>query len=358
MKLNSQVQIFKHISFLDKALFTKHLAVMTKSGIPLAESVDSLEEQAKNPTFKKILAKVSADIQNGQSLYKSMARHPRVFDTTYLSLVQIGEESGQLEKNLEYLAANLKKSYEFRKKVVSASLYPMIVLVMAVVVGFGISYFVLPKLIDLFESLDVELPLTTKILLFIANTMKDYGIFIMAGVLLSIILFRIFVNLPKVKIHWHRFLLGLPTIGSFMQSVQMTSMCRNIGVMLQSGLDISTTLETQKTATDNLVYKEYLASLQRGIEKGKSLKEQLESSKFHFVPSIATKMIAVGEKTGTLESAFSYLGDFFEDEVDNASKNLSSTLEPILLIGISLIVGFVALAVITPIYDFTSSIHK
>jgi len=301
MKLNSQVQIFKHISFLDKALFTKHLAVMTKSGIPLAESVDSLEEQAKNPTFKKILAKVSADIQNGQSLYKSMARHPRVFDTTYLSLVQIGEESGQLEKNLEYLAANLKKSYEFRKKVVSASLYPMIVLVMAVVVGFGISYFVLPKLIDLFESLDVELPLTTKILLFIANTMKDYGIFIMAGVLLSIILFRIFVN---------------------------------------------------------LVYKEYLASLQRGIEKGKSLKEQLESSKFHFVPSIATKMIAVGEKTGTLESAFSYLGDFFEDEVDNASKNLSSTLEPILLIGISLIVGFVALAVITPIYDFTSSIHK
>lgn len=346
------------VTLLDKMLFTKHLGVMLKSGIPISEAVASLKDQSNNPQFRKVLEEVYSDINNGKSLENSLSKHKDVFDSLYLGLIATGEKSGNLDSNLEYLATQLKKTYEFNKKVAGATLYPKIILAATIIMGGSIAIFVLPQLTGLFESLDVELPLSTKILLFIANMMKNYGILIIGGVIGLGVFISFILKTAPVKPYWHRVLLSVPVLGKLNVSFELTNLCRNLGIMLKSGLTITSALETQYDATSNLVYKDYLKRLLKSVEKGKKLSEEMVSAKYKFIPSIAIKMINVGEETGKLDETLLYLGDFFEEESDDIAKNLSNTLEPILLLIIGAIVGFVAMAIISPIYQLSSGIKR
>lgn len=351
-------QIFNKVSDLDILFFTKHLSVMLKSGIPLVESIATLKDQIKKNYFKEILENIQKDIENGQSLESALAKHKEVFSSLYISLIGMGEKSGNLENNLEYLSEQLKKNYDFNKKIQAAMLYPKLILVATFIMSMFISLFVLPQLVNLFESFDVELPMSTKILMFAANAMKNYGIFIVSAVLLMAVLISTLLKTSKVKPKWHRLLLNLPLIGNLNQNIQMASFCRNLGIMLKSGLTITDSLKAQFEATDNLVYKSYLESLQKSMEKGKKLSDELKDKKYSLIPGIVPKMIGVGEESGKLEDVFLYLGDFFEEDVDDTTKNLSNILEPILLLVIGLVVAFVSLAIISPIYQLTGSIRR
>jgi type IV pilus assembly protein PilC len=357
MKL-TEVHLFEHVTFLDKFLFTKHLSVMIRSGIPLSEAVESIYAQSQNPAMKRLLRRVQRDIQNGQTLEKALSNFPKVFDPFYLNLIRIGEESGNLEKNLDYIAAQLKKNNEFEKNIRSALLYPGIVLMIAGIAGAGISLFVLPQLISLFTSLSIDLPLPTKILLFFAQLMKGYGFLIIGGIIALGIVFRMLIAYPPVTKHWHKFLLQLPVLGVFFQNVQVAFFCRNLGIMLQSGLPILNALEVQYKATTNYIYKLYVAHIIHGVEKGHSIGGTLTKANFRYMPLIATKMIGIGEKTGKLDESLMYLGDFFSEEVDEYSKNFSTIIEPVMLLVIGLAVAFLALAIISPIYQLTSGIHR
>lgn len=358
MNQKRSVQILSRVSFIDKLLFTKHLSIMLKSGISIAEAVDTLALQTKSNKFNKDLTQVSRDIKNGQSLAKSLKKHPKIFDTVYLSLIEVGEESGTLEDSLTYLSSQLAKEYSLHKKIQGALLYPTIVLVAISVVGMGMSLFVLPKLTDLFTSLGVELPITTKILLYFANLMKNYGTLIVIGFIVVLSLFRIFITLPFIRPKWDRIILSLPILGELLQNQQLSSVCRNLGVMLKSGLPITKALSIQTVAASNYVFKDYVKSLQKSVDKGREIGIELDEGNYSKFSPIAIKMIAVGERTGKLDEVFLYLGDFFEEEVDNIAKNLSVVLEPIILLVIGVIVGFVALAIISPIYDLTGSIKR
>jgi type II secretory pathway component PulF len=356
--LNFQFSIFKRVSFVDRLLFTKHLSIMLKSGITLSEGIHIIHDQTVKPYFRSVLAAIEADVANGQSLTKALSKHPKVFNSVYLSLIKIGEESGALEKNLEYLADQQKKSDEFNKSVRGAMMYPAIVLSAAVIVGGGVSLFVLPQLADLFKSLDVKLPITTQILLFIADFMKKYNILVFIGLVVFVTSGRFLISLKVVRPHWDAFLLSLPKIGLFLQQIQLATFCRNLGIMLQSGLPITTALQTLHDSTTNVVYKDLVAKISVSVDKGRSLEEALDRLHSRFLPLIVVRMIGVGEKSGKLEDTFLYLGEFFEDEVDNTAKNLSVILEPIILLGIGLIVAFVVFSIISPIYDLTSSIKS
>lgn len=350
--------LINNTSYLDKLLFTRHLGVMIKSGIPIMEAISIVEEQTTNRSFKKVLASIGKEISNGKQLNQAVAKHPRVFDPLYINLIKLGEESGNLEKNLEYLADQMKKNYEFSKKIQGALMYPMIVLTTAVAVGFGLSFFVLPKLIDLFQSMDMVLPLSTQILLFIARVMKNYGGFIFAGLVGLGLLFQIIIRLPVIKSIWHYSLLKLPILGNFFQNVEMAFFCRNLGMMLKSGLPIVSALDTLTLATTNTVFINSLKKISQGIEKGRRVEDTIIKTHLEFFPKIATRMIGVGEKSGHLDESLLYLGDFFEEEVDNQAKNFSVILEPIILLLVGLAVAFVALAIISPIYQFTGNIKR
>jgi len=346
------------VSFLDKLFFTKHLAMMLKSGVTVTESIETIGDQSKSNKFRSILIDVSNSIRNGQTLAKALSIHPKVFDAFYISLVEVGEASGTLDRSLAYLATHLANEYAIRKKIQGALLYPMIVLTSVFVVGTGLSIFVLPNLVELFNSLDTELPITTKILLYFANITKEYGIFLIIDFLIFIIAFRILIALPGIKPIWHRVLLSLPIFGELLQNGILTTICRNLGMMLKSGLTITKALIIQYQGTENLVFKDYMKRLEIAVDKGKDLHYELNLGNYSKFSPVAIKMIGVGEKTGKLDETFIYLGDFFEGEVDNLAKNLSVVLEPIILIVIGVIVGFVALAIITPIYDLTGSIKR
>ncbi|KKR81117.1 MAG: Type II secretion system protein [Candidatus Daviesbacteria bacterium GW2011_GWA1_41_61] len=358
MKFSASRQFFSHPTFLDKLMFTRHLGVMLRSGIPLAEAISTLEEQTKGKSFQEVLHQILQQINNGQTLAKALSLYPHVFDSLYINLIEIGEKSGKLEENLDYLALHLSKNYEFRKKIQGAMLYPAIVLLSTLIIGLGLSFFVLPKLVDLFASLDVTLPLSTRILLFAAGTMKNYGVFIGLALTALFLLTSFLLQLPKIKPLWHVFLLKIPLFGGLLQNVELSTICRNLGIMLKSGLPITTTLEAESKALTNLVYREYLQNLLKSVDKGKTMEETLSAQKFSLIPHYMIKMIGVGEKTGKLEDTFIYLGDFFEEEVDNTTKNLANILEPVLLIIIGLVVAFVALAIISPIYELTGSIRR
>lgn len=346
------------ITSQDKLLITKHLAVMLKSGIPLSEAFSILISQTSNSQLKKILTAVQKEIQNGQSLYKSFGAFPKIFDSFYLNLINIGEQSGTLEKNLEYLTLQLQKDYDFRKKVASALMYPIFVLVVAFMISTGISLFVLPQFVNLFESMDITLPLTTQILIFTGKLMQNYGLLIIPGIFLVLFLISLFLKTAPIKPHWHRFLLGFPFLGKFLQNVNCSSICRNFGLMLKSGLPITTAIEALVNGEKNLVYKKYLVSLKNSLDKGKNLEVEISSGNYRYFPVLMSKMIGVGEKTGKLDESLLYLGDFFENEVDSQAKDLPAILEPILLVIIAALVLFLALSIISPIYQFTGSIKR
>ena len=357
-RLSSEISLFGKVSLVDTLALTKHVSLMLKSGIPLPESILILEKQTSHPAFRKLLLKIHQEIANGQPLHKALSQFPHVFNAFYVSLIKVAEESGSLEKNLDYLSLHLKKQHEFTGKVRGALLYPSIVLGVALIVGIGLSVFVLPKLIDLFASLDVELPLSTKILLLFAKVMRDYGIFLLGGLVLFFVLIRWAITTRFIKPHWHSILLSLPVLGVFMQNIQLASMFRNIGTMLGVGVHISTALDAQFETTTNYVYKNYLSEIKSGVKKGKSIEEVLSETNKKFMPLVAVRMIGVGEKTGKLDETFVYLGDYFEDEVDDTSKNLSTIIEPVILVIVGLIVAFIAISIIGPIYQFTGSVKR
>jgi type IV pilus assembly protein PilC len=237
-------------------------------------------------------------------------------------------------------------------------LYPAIVLSAAVIIGFSISLFVLPKLLDLFQGFDIQLPITTQILLGFASVMKYFGVPIAIAFVGLVFLLRILIARPEIKPYWQNILLALPVVGKIIVNAELSLFCRSLGVMLKSGLPITEALEIQTRISSNVIFAGYTQGLLEAVTKGKSFSEELATGKYKKVPLIMTKMLEVGEKTGKLDRTFSYLGEFFESEVDDTTKNLSTIIEPVMLLFIGLIVAFVALAIISPIYQLTGSIRK
>ncbi len=358
MKLSAQISFSKKISHLDRLLFTKHLATMIKAGIPLSEAVTTLKEQSKSSSLKAILKSVQADIENGQALAKALANHPKAFDQFYISLIEIGEASGSLEKNLEFLAKQLSKDFQLRKKIQGALLYPIMIFLAAIIMGGFISLAVLPKLVSFFDAFEIDLPTSTKILLFIANFMKNYGVIFFVGLIGFFILLGLFLNTKLIKPWWHKTLLKFPLFGNLIASGQLARFSRNLGTLIQSGVPIVKSLDTTAATLSNLKFKTDIQALSASLSKGKKIGQTLSEKKFDSFPALVSKMISVGEKTGKLEDTLMYLAEFFEDEIDTLSKNLTTVLEPILLIVIGLTVAFVALAIISPIYELTGSIRR
>lgn len=357
MKLTTQVNLLGRVTFQEKLLFTKHLDTMIKAGIPITEALETLVEQAKSPTFVKIVKKVLSDVNNGQALAKSLKKHPKAFDQFYTSLVEVGESSGTLEENLSFLSVQLTKEFRLRKKIQGAMIYPALVVSAMVIMGTFISFFILPKLVDFFKSFDVDLPATTKALLFVSEAMKNYGIFIALGIIILIAVARVITKLPRVRPVWHTALLHAPIFGKLIVYTQLSRFSRNLGTLIKSGVPILKSLKITADTLSNLRFKHDLTQVSKALRGGKGVGETLKKNNYFEYPPIVSRMIAVGEKTGKLDETLLYLGDFYEEEVDDLSKNMSTVLEPILLIAIALGVGFLALAIISPIYELTGSIR-
>lgn len=345
------------ISTLEKVLFARHLALMLKSGLTITESLDVIADQAPHAGFQRIIRSLHAAVTNGNSLSKSLARHPKVFTPLMISLIRIGESSGTLDTNLEYLASQLEKEYDLKQKIRAAMLYPGIIFFATLALGGALSVFVMPKLVKLFEGLDITLPVTTEIFLSIAHFLAAWGVWVIAGIIVLTIILASIRKIPGIQRITHKILLRLPIAGHLALQSTMTRCTRTLHILLKSGLPIVEALAITRDAMSNAVYKDEISMAREQVEKGNLLGEALAERGAYF-PKMVSRMISVGEKTGKLDETLHYLAGFYEAEVDTATKNLSTVIEPILLIIIGLIVGGLGIAIITPIYQLSGSLGR
>lgn len=348
---------YSRIRFQEKLFFTKHLATMIKAGIPINDAFDTLSEQTKPGTFQDILNNINTKIAAGKSMADAISEYPLVFNEFYRSLIEVGEESGTLEESLDFLSVQLSREYALAQKIRGSMLYPGVIFLATTIMGTYIALFVLPQLIVFFEAFNFELPLTTKILLFVANLMKESGPLVVGGLVSFIALTYALTKHPLFRYRWHLLLLSLPLFGQMLQYGQLARFCRNLGVLIKAGLPINQSLEVTAETLELWPFKKHIKEVAQSLTKGESIHEILSEKKFTEFPPLISKMVSVGEKTGNLDTTLLYLGDFYEEEIDNISKNLSTILEPVLLLGIGLVVAFVAFAIISPIYQLTGSIR-
>lgn len=342
----------------EKFLFTKHLAVLVRGGIPLSEAIRSLAETAKSARMRRVLSGLGDAIENGQTFSSACSRFPRTFDAFYQSLLSVGEVSGTLEKSLVFLADSLEKRHALRRKIASFLLYPGFVLTAAVIVGSFVSFFVLPKLIPLFSSFETELPASTRALLSFARVMREHGTGIFSALAIVGIAAPLLLSIPMIRPFWHRFLLMLPFLGSFFRATTISVFSRDLSLMLGSGITLSNALSIEKKMLSNEVFRRYAGRLELAVTRGRTLESELLSGAYPHIPMLAGKMIGAGERTGRLDDSFRELADFFEEEADVAARNFASVLEPVLILAVGGLVAFVALSIITPLYTLTGSVHR
>lgn len=349
--------MFAAVTHLDKIFFTKYLSSMIRSGVDLREALATIREQITKKAFRKILDDVIQRIDNGETLGDSLARYPTIFGLLFVNMIKIGEASGTLEENLRYLSTQLEKSYALRRKIKGAMMYPIIIIVAIVGLGSLLSLFVLPRLVPLFKSFNAELPWPTKVLLFITETIQKFGLLLFIGLLIVIVIAVFVSRLRQVKKFNHRLFFHVPIFGPISRNANLAHITRALGVLLKSGIPVVQALEITAAATSNIIYMEAISGVAVAVRKGGSISSYLLSNTFLF-PLTVSRMIQVGEKTGNLESSLFEMAEFYEKEIDNTTNNLSSILEPILLVAIGIVVGFIVLSIIMPIYQLTESFGK
>lgn len=344
---------FGHISLLEKVMFAKHLSVMIKAGMPIDDSLDVLASSGSS-LMKSKLKEILIDVRKGTSLSDALKKYPKDFDTLFTNMVAVGETAGNLVANLELLAVQQRKNYDLRAKIKAASVYPIVILVAIMGLIVVMSIFVLPKITDFFDTLQMELPLPTRILMGTSGFFVNYWWLVIAGIIFLMITLQVLLKIRSSRLFLHSLILRTPIFGDISRNINLAIFCRTLGSLLDSGITIDQAIRILSTTLTNEVYVKEINILYHKILKGNTLADSMRNK--HLYPPIVSRMTKVGETSGNLTEVLSYLADFYEAEVDSATKNLSTVLEPALLIMIGLIVGFVAISIIGPIYDLTSKV--
>jgi len=357
-KPKTQFSLFRpRLSLKEQAVFVKRLSLLVKAGVPLLESMTMLEEQSTSTANKKMFGEIRHDIANGLSLFKSLGRFPKVFGEFTTNIIRVGETSGTLYTNLKYLSDEIEKKRQLRQKVVGALVYPIIIIIAAVSISALMTVFLFPKLMPIFQSLNVPLPFTTRVLLYISFVLINYWFFIIIGIIVLIVIFFVLTRTSKpFRYAMHSICLKLPIVGVMLKHYYLTNICRVSGTLFKSQVRVLEAIDVTAETTANLVYRDRLLKLRLSITKGGKISSYFQKHPKLF-PSMLSNMVAVGEKTGSLSDTLMYLGEIHESELDEQTKRLSSIIEPVLMIGVGLMVGFIAISIITPIYEVTQHLN-
>lgn len=348
---------FVRVPLSERILFAKHLAMMIKAGMTEVESLRLVRRQVKSRGFARLLDGVIKDVESGQFLSESLKQYRNIFGDLFVNVVRIGEMSGTLPENLNYVSGELRKIQELRARVVGAMIYPAVILFATLLVISVLIFFIFPKILPVLQNSHIALPVTTKILMVVAYALQNYYGLIGGGLAVIIVLWIVLLRARPFRYFVHRLTLSIPVFGTVVMNYNTVNITRTMGILLKSQIKIVEAIEITSDIARNLVYKNLLMSTAGEIKRGEPLYRYWEHYE-RFIPATVTRMVEVGEKTGNLEGNLLYLAEFYENEVDDTLKNLSTILEPGLLIIMGMMVGFVALAIITPIYGITQTIQK
>jgi len=349
-------KIFLRLPIRDQILFAKRLSVLVKAGVPILTGLQMLNKQNTSRSIKHILKSVITDVENGSFLSSSLRKFEKVFGELAVNIIEIGEISGTLPENLNYLAEELKKKQALRRKVVGAMIYPGIIIVATLGITVLLTAFVFPKILPIFKSVNFDLPLSTKALIWISDLFVFHGLAIGLTLLGAIIGFWLLLKTKYVRLWYDRALISVPILGTLLQSYHMANICRTLGVLLKSEIMIVKAASIAANSSTNAAYKRELNQMAVALTRGEKMSTHMEKN-VRLFPPILSQMVTVGESTGNLSDTMLFLAEMYEGEVDEQTKNLSTVIEPVLMVFMGIIVGFVAISIITPIYEITQHLN-
>lgn len=352
---DKQIFLFHKVSPLDIALSMKHLVTMVTSGLAIDEALDVLVNQVEDPMLKKIYREIHTDVTKGISLTEAMKKHKNVFSQMVISVIDIGEQGGTLEKNLAFLSDYLKKQYELKRKIGGATTYPIIVFFLTILEMVGVIFFVLPRLESVFSGLSTLPPITAFILNAAKFLRENYPLVILGLVAIYIVI-RLLLNTKPGRRFKDFVALHVPIFKNINRKQILADFARTLGILLESGVPFQRALDIAADTISNSYYKEAVQKMTQMTKDGKNLFESIGAFPKLFPPTFI-KIIETGEKTGNLEDNLNYLYDFYTEDVLDLSNNLTTLLEPVLLIFAGLMIGGLALMIITPIYQLTGSLN-
>lgn len=333
-----------------KMIFCRHLAVMIGSGLSLSKALTILSVQEKNKSLKTISDKLATDVKKGVSFADALEKYPNVFGSVFFSMVRMGEVSGNLEEVLKVLADQLEKDHKLISKVRGAMIYPAVIVVVMFVIGVIMMTFVIPKITKIFDDFGAELPIMTKIVIGSSNFMASHSWQVIGGIILFVVSLRMFMKSSLgVKI-FHKIYIKIWIFGPIVVKVNSARFSRILSSLLGSGTSLVEALQITSETLGNHYFKKAVLQASNEVQKGTTLSEILKSHSKVF-PYLVIQMIEVGEETGKTSDVLVKLAGFYEDEVDQITKNFSSVIEPVLMVFIGASVGLFAISIISPIYS-------
>lgn len=355
LKLEVINEMLSRIKLQDKIIFARNLSAMINAGLSLSRALGVLERQTTNLKFKKVLQSLTDNISKGKSLSDGMKEFPKVFPPLFVSMVGAGEESGNLAESLLIVGNQLEKTYLLKKKIKGAMIYPAIVISAMIIIAILMFIFVVPTLSETFKSMNAELPTSTAIIIGISEFLANHGLLALLIVVVIITIITIFARTPKGKRYAELILLHLPVISKIVKESNSARTARTLSSLLSAGVDVVEAISITKSVVQNSFYKDVLTVAGENVQKGIPLSSIfMESSKIY--PVLMGEMIEVGEETGKLSDMLLRVAEFYENEVDTATRDLSTIIEPILMVVIGGGVGFFAVSMITPMYSIMTNI--
>ncbi len=333
----------------EAVFFTRQLAMMVRAGLPLVEAIHGVAYQISSVSFRKTLILVVEDLKGGLSFSEALARHPKYFSDFFVSMVRAGEAAGILDQVLERLASVGEEELELRGRIQSALAYPVLLVLMSLSIVTFLLVAILPKFVGIFEEAGATLPLPTMVLLTASRVLQQFWFLVPLGIFTAVLFIRNYLKTPRGKYRFHGWVLNLPVIGPLTRKTILARFSRIMGSLLKSGIQAVAALSITQEVVGNQVVRQAILHIREAVVGGSNLADPFRMSQV-FPPTLV-QMVAVGERTGTLDELLLHLAEFYDSEADRDLRTLTSTLEPVLLLVMGLIVGFIALSVLLPIFQ-------
>jgi type IV pilus assembly protein PilC len=350
------MELFTYISPQEKVDFARTISVLVESGVSIDNALGAVAEQTRSRSMKKIALRMKARVEKGNPLTEIFAKEEKVFGPLFTSLVRAGENSGTLTENLNFLADWMERSVELKKQVNGALLYPKIVLAITVIVSFGIVFYVLPNIIPLFDSLGVELPASTRAMIWITKFAQNYWYIVLGSTAAALAIFLTLSKVKKTKKKLQWLYLHVPFFGSLIKQYQTILVAQMSATLLKSGMTVNESFSIVAESSDNLVYRSALKRIKKSIEQGNGIGTSMKKYPNLFTPN-TLNIIGVGGESGTVQDSFAHISKYYSKEVSSKAKQIPTIIEPIMLVIIAVMVGFTALSIMLPIYSLTGAIQ-
>ncbi|OIO47760.1 MAG: hypothetical protein AUJ28_00450 [Parcubacteria group bacterium CG1_02_37_51] len=351
-KFSVNLAMFQKVKPKDIVVFSRQLSVMISATLPIVQALKILIKQTDNAYFKTVISEIADEVDGGQKFSIALGKHRKVFSNFYVSMIKSGETSGKLDEVLQYLADQLEKDYDLRSKIKGAMIYPVFIISGLLVVGVIMMIFVIPKLTEMLTASGQELPIATRILIGTSSAMRNYWWLMLIIIIALIVGFRYLLKTKGGRKAWDLFLIKLPVFGKLFQRIYLVRFTRSLATLVIGGVPLTTGLKIVNEVVGNTAYQAVIEETIKTVEDGESVAKVMLDSPI--VPNLVSQMMSVGEKTGRLDEVLSKVAEFYSREIENIVANLTSLIEPFIMVMIGVAVGGMVAAIILPMYNLAN----